>query len=76
MKASWIGHILRNNHLFKHVIEEREWMGRPGRRCKELLDNLKEKRRYWKLKRGSTRWHCLETLLWKSYGPVARQTGQ
>jgi hypothetical protein len=27
-----------------------EMMGRRGRRCKQLLDDLKEKRRYWKLK--------------------------
>jgi len=25
-------------------------MGRRGRRCKKLLDDRKEKRRYWKLK--------------------------
>jgi hypothetical protein len=54
-KAKWIGHILRRNCLLKHVIEgklegRREMMGRRGRRCKQLLDYLKEKRRYWKLK--------------------------
>jgi hypothetical protein len=27
-----------------------EMMGRRGRRRKQLLDDLKEKRRYWKLK--------------------------
>jgi len=25
--------------------------GRQGRRCKQLLDDLKETRRYWKMKR-------------------------
>jgi hypothetical protein len=27
-----------------------EMTGRRGRRCKQLLDDLKEKRRYWKFK--------------------------
>jgi hypothetical protein len=54
-KANWIGHILRRNCLLKHGIEGKlegriEMMGRRGRRRKQLLDNLKEKRRYWKLK--------------------------
>jgi hypothetical protein len=53
-KANWIGHILRRNCLLKHVIggtlEGRiEMMGRRGRRRKQLLDDLKEKRRYCKL---------------------------
>jgi hypothetical protein len=54
-KANWIGHILRRNCLLKQVIEGKikgriEVMGRRGRRRKQLLDDLKEKRRYWKLK--------------------------
>jgi hypothetical protein len=54
-KANWIGHILRRNCLLNHVIEGKiegwiEMTGRGGRRCKQLLDDLKEKRRYWKLK--------------------------
>jgi hypothetical protein len=54
-KANWIGHILRRNCLLKHVIEGKiegriEMTGRRGRRRKQLLDDLKEKRRYWKLK--------------------------
>jgi hypothetical protein len=28
-----------------------EMMGRRGRRRKQLLDDIKEKRRYWKLKK-------------------------
>jgi hypothetical protein len=55
-KANWIGHILCRNCLLKHVIEGKlegriEMMGRRGRRCKQLLDDLKEKGRYWKLKK-------------------------
>jgi hypothetical protein len=54
-KASWISHILHRNCLLKHMIEgklegRREMTGRRGRRCKQILDDLKEKRRYWKLK--------------------------
>jgi hypothetical protein len=51
----WIGHILHRNCFLKHAIEGKiegriEWTGRRGRRCKQLLDDLKDKRRYWKLK--------------------------
>ena len=51
-KADWIGHILHRNCLLKHVIERKlegriEMTGRRGRRRKQLLDDLKEKRRYW-----------------------------
>jgi hypothetical protein len=54
-KANWIGHMLRRNCLLKHVIEGKleeniEMTGRGGRRRKQLLDDLKEKLRYWKLK--------------------------
>jgi hypothetical protein len=47
--------------------------GRRGRRRKQLLDNLKEKRRYWKLKE-----EALDRTLWRTrfgrdYGPVVRQ---
>jgi hypothetical protein len=50
-KANWIGHILRRNCLREHVIEGKlegriEMIGRRGRKRKQLLDNLKEKRRY------------------------------
>jgi hypothetical protein len=61
-KANWIGHILRRNCLLKHVIEGKfegriEMTGRRGRRRKQLLDDLKEKR--------STRSHLVENSLWK-----------
>jgi hypothetical protein len=50
-KANWIGHIVRKNCPLKHItegtIEGRiEVTGRRGRRCKQLLDDLKEKRGY------------------------------
>jgi hypothetical protein len=78
-KANWIGHILRKNCLLKQVIEGKlegriEMTGRRGRRRKQLLDALKEKRRYWKLKE-----EALDRTLWRTrfgrgYGPVVRQT--
>jgi hypothetical protein len=48
--------------------------GRRGRRRKQLLDDLKEKRRYWKLKE-----EALDRTLWRTRfrrdcGPVVRQT--
>jgi hypothetical protein len=47
--------------------------GRRGRRHKQLLDYLKEKRRYWKLKE-----EALDDTLWRTrfgrgYRPVVRQ---
>jgi hypothetical protein len=50
-KANWIGHILRRYYLLKHVIECKiGGSGRRGRRPKQLLNVLKENRRYWNLK--------------------------
>jgi hypothetical protein len=46
-KANWICHFLRRNCLPKHVIEGKiegwvEVTGRQGKRCKQLVDGLKE----------------------------------
>jgi hypothetical protein len=46
-KANWIGRILRRNCLLQQVIEGKikgriEVTGRRGRRCRKLLDDLKE----------------------------------
>jgi hypothetical protein len=50
-RAKWIGHILRRNCLLKHIIEGKiQGTGRRGRRGKQLLKCLKERRKYWKLK--------------------------
>jgi hypothetical protein len=69
-KANWIGHILRINCLLKHVIEgmlegRTEMMGRRGRRRKQLLDDLKEKKRYWKLKEEALDRTLSRTRFWK-----------
>jgi hypothetical protein len=53
-----------------------EMTGRRGRICKKLLDDLKEKRRYWKLKEEAldrTQWI---TRFGRGYGPVVRQTAE
>jgi hypothetical protein len=78
-KTKWIGHILCRKCPLKHVIEGRkerriEVTRRRGRRCKQLLYDLKEKRGYWKLKE-----EALDHSLWRirfgrSCGPVVRQT--
>jgi hypothetical protein len=78
-KANWIGHILRRNCLLKHVIEGKlegriEMTGRRGRRRKQLLDDLKEKKRYWKLKDEALDHTLWRTRFGRGYGPVIRQT--
>jgi hypothetical protein len=67
------------NCLLKQMIEGKlegriEMKRRRGRRRKQLLDDLKKKRRYWKLKE-----EALDRTLWRTrfgrgYGPVVRQT--
>jgi hypothetical protein len=78
-KANWMGHILRRNCLLKYVIEGKlegriEMTERRGRRRKQLLDDLKGKRGYWKLKEetlGRTVWR---TRFGRGCGSVVRQT--
>jgi hypothetical protein len=78
-KVNWIGHILHRNCLLKHVIERKlegriEMTGRRGRRRKQLLDDLKEKRRYWKLKVEALDRTLWRTCFGRGYGLVVRQT--
>jgi hypothetical protein len=78
-KAKWIGHILCRSCLLKHVIEGKlerriEMTGRRGRRRKQLLDDLKENRRYWKLKEEALYHTLWRTRFGRGYGPVVRQT--
>jgi hypothetical protein len=77
-KGNWIGHILCRNCFLKHVIEGKtderlDIAVRRGRRCKQLLDDLKEKRGYCKLQGealGGTVWR---TGFGSGCGPVVRQ---
>jgi len=55
-------HILRRNCLLKQAIEgEIKGKGRGGRRCKQLIDDLKETMRYRILKA-----EALDCTLWRS----------
>jgi len=70
---------LRRNCLLQWVIEGKikrgiEVTGRQGRRCKKLLDDLKERRGYSHLKE-----EALDRTIWRAqfgrgFGPVVRQT--
>ena len=80
-KANWIGHILRRNCLLQRVTEGKiqggiEVRGRQGRRCRKLLDDLKERRGYSHLKE-----EALDRTMWRArfgrgFGPVVRQTAK
>ena len=47
-----------------------EVTGRRGRRRKQLLDDLKEKRGYWKLKEEALYLTLWRTRFGRGYGPV------
>jgi hypothetical protein len=47
-----------------------------GRRRKQLLDDLKEKKRYWKLKEEALDRTLWRTRLGRIYVPVVRQTAE
>jgi hypothetical protein len=51
-----------------------EMTGRRGRGRKQLLDDLKEKKRYWKLKEEALDLTLWRTRFGRGYGPVVRQT--
>jgi hypothetical protein len=73
-KANQTGHILRRNCLLKQVIEgEMEVTKRRGRRCKKLLDDVKNRRGYCHLKE-----EALDRTMWRNrfgrgFEPVVRQ---
>ena len=50
-KVNWIGHILRRDYLLYDAIEGKmtETKG-AGRGRKQLLDDLRNRRRFWELK--------------------------
>jgi hypothetical protein len=49
-KANWIGHVSHRNCLLKQVAERKKEGTRRGRRYREILNDVKEKRKYWNLK--------------------------
>jgi len=48
--------------------------GRRGRWCKQLLDDRKEKKEYWKLKKEALDRSLWRTRYGRGYGPVVRLT--
>jgi hypothetical protein len=74
-KANWIGHSFHWNDIIEHAIERKieesiDVTGRRGRRCKQILDNPKVTRGYFKLK-----YEALARALWRDgqgrgYGPA------
>jgi hypothetical protein len=72
-KANWIVHTSRRNCHLKQVIEGNregriEVKGKQRRRHKQLLDEFKEKRGYWRM-----RDEAFDRTLWgfgRGYGPV------
>jgi hypothetical protein len=50
-KSLSTGHILHKNYLLKGIVEGKiQGTGSRGRRRKQLLDDVKETRLYWKLR--------------------------
>jgi hypothetical protein len=80
-KANWIGYILHRNWLLRQVIEGNikrgiEVTGRRGRRRRNLLDDLKERRGCYYLKEET-----MDRTMWtarfgRGFGPVVRQTAK
>jgi hypothetical protein len=52
--------------------QREEVRGRRGRRRKQLLNNLKEKRGYWKLKEEALDRTVWRTRFGRGYGPVVK----
>jgi len=77
-KISWTYHV-RNEEVLHGVMEERNTLHtvkrrRQGGRCKQLLDDLKETREYWKLKEEALNHTLCRTCFGRGYGPVISQT--
>jgi hypothetical protein len=53
-----------------------EMMGRRGKRHKQVLNELKEMRRYWKFKEEALDHTLWRTCFGRGYGPVVRQTAE
>jgi len=78
-KANWIGHVLRRNCLLQRVIEGKikggiEVTGRRGRRSTKLLDDLKDRRGYYRLKEEALDRTMCRAGFGRGFGPVVRQT--
>jgi hypothetical protein len=64
---------LRRNCLLKHVDErEIEWTGKRERRCRQLLDDLKNNRRYCNMKNEHLHSIVWRTRFGRGHDPVSR----
>ena len=77
-KVNWIGHILRKR-FSKTIYWQKDRktdrsFGRQGRRRKQLLDDLKETRGYWKMKEDTLDRTVWITRFGRGYGRLLRQT--
>ena len=76
-KVKWFHHIWRRNCLLKHIIEANiEGKRRRGRRHEQLLNDLKENKRYWNMKEQALDHTPWTTRFRRGYGPVVRQAKQ
>jgi len=58
---------LHRNYFTKYIIERK-----TSKRRKQLLDDLKETRRYWKMKEEAPDRNLWCSLFGRGYGPVVR----
>jgi hypothetical protein len=77
-KANWIGHILCRDCFLRQVIEGKikgrvELTGRRGKRCRKLLDDLKERRGYCHLKEEALDRTTCRAGFGRDFRPVVRQ---
>jgi len=76
-KVNWLGHILRTNCIPKHFIKGKNrrkvsYEGRRGRRRKQLLNDFRKTREYWKLKEKSLDRTLWSTRFGRGYEPAIR----
>jgi hypothetical protein len=75
-KTNLIGNILYRNCLLKHIMARKaevriDVVNRRGR-CEQLLNDLKETRRYRKFKKEALYFTLFRTQLGRAYGPIVR----
>jgi hypothetical protein len=80
-KANWIGYTLRRNCLLRKVIEGKikggiEVTGRRGKRRRELIDDLMERRGYCRLNEKALNRPIWRVRSGRYFGPVVRQTAK
>jgi hypothetical protein len=79
--VNWIGRILCRNRLLKYVSDGKtegriEVTGRWRWRSKQLLDDLEEKRGFYKLKEETSACTHWRIRCGRGYGPVIRQAAE